>query len=254
MRVMSIIQKYQRFIKFCVVGGSGAVITFGVTWILTELFDMWYIASMVVAVGIATVWNYNFNTFWTYRTSTKYTDANYEWESFYNGNPMQKWWKQSIAKTVWNWIPENNKTLLDIGCGSSPIISKYKKATGIDPNLSKLLFMKDKLPNVSFSQSLNGDLYDNILCIEVLEHLENPQEMINTIKSHLLTGGVAVIATPDYNRKLWYLAEKFTPYKEDHKTKLSRKSLEKLCRNAGLYPVKYKYVAGCDLVEMFRKV
>lgn len=250
---MRFVKKYQRFLKFCIVGGSGAVITFAVTWILTELVGLWYIVSMVIAVVIATVWNYNFNTFWTYRTSTKYTDANYEWESFYNGNPMQKWWKQSIAKIIWGWFPNEKERLLDLGCGSSPIISKYKRATGVDTNLTKLIFMRDKLPDITFMQSVNGDKYNAVLCIEVLEHLENPSEMVKIISDHLWTGGKVIIATPDYNRKLWYFAEKFTPYKEDHKTKLSKESLEFICQEVGLYPLKYKYIMGCDLVEMFEK-
>lgn len=251
---MKLIKKYGRFIKFCVVGGSGAIITFGITWVLTEVFNMWYMLSMVIAVGIATIWNYNFNLFWTFRASIKFNDANYEWESFYNGNPIQKWWKRSIAKTIWNWLPpENGGFLLDYGCGSSPIISKYKNAVGIDTNISKVLFMRDKLPHLRFQQSFNGSKCDNILCIEVLEHMEEPLEMIMRISGILDKGGKVIFATPDYNKKLWHLAEKFTPYKDDHVTQLNKKLLEELCARCGLYPVKHKYIAGCDLIEMFEK-
>lgn len=251
---MRLIRKYQRFVKFCAVGFSGAIITFGITWILTEQIGIWYMASMVIAVAIATVWNYNFNLFWTFRTSTKFTDANYEWESFYNGNPIQKWWKQSIAKTVWKWIPpEKSGILLDWGCGSSPIISKYKEAIGIDTNLDKLNFMREKLPHTRFGSLVVGDNYDNILCIEVLEHLDKPLGMIMQISGILKTNGRVIFATPDYNKKLWHLAEMFTPYKNDHRTELYKESLEILCRSVKLYPIKYRYVAGCDLIEMFEK-
>lgn len=251
---MSLIRKYQRFIRFCVVGGSGAIITFGITWLLTDIAGMWYMASMVIAVAIATFWNYNFNLYWTFRTLSNFSDSNYEWESFYNGNPIQKWWKQSIAKTIWNWIPPvKGGNILDYGCGSSPIISKYKHATGIDTNVAKLEFMKDKLPHLKFSQSIDGMKYDNIICIEVLEHLENPMELIKQLSSNLYTDGNIIFATPDYNRKLWSIAEKFTPYKDDHVTKLNRQELEALCKTVRLYPVKHKYIAGCDLVEMFVK-
>jgi 2-polyprenyl-3-methyl-5-hydroxy-6-metoxy-1,4-benzoquinol methylase len=250
---MKLIQKYQRFLKFCMVGGSGAIITFGITWILTEKFGLWYMASMVIAVAIATVWNYNFNLFWTFRTSNKFTDANYEWESFYNGNPIQKWWKQSIAKTVWEWIPNHHQLLLDIGCGSSPIISHYSNADGVDKNVDKLEFMKLKLPHINFKESINDYIYDNILCIELLEHLEKPEDMIWEITTHLKVGGRVIIATPDYKRPLWAIAEKFTPYKDDHITKLNRKLLEEMCIQYMLHPIKYRYVAGCDLIEMFEK-
>lgn len=249
---MRIIRKYQRFLRFCLVGGSGAIITFGITWLLTEQFGLWYMLSMVIAVAIATVWNYNFNLFWTFKTSTKFTDASYEWESFYNGNPIQKWWKQSIAKTVWKWMPDNG-LLLDIGCGSSPIISKYRDAIGIDPNADKIRFIREKLPHTRFGTEVIGSQYDNVLCIEVLEHLDKPMLMIRQIASLLKTGGKVIFATPDYDKYLWHLAEKFTPYKEDHRTKLNKEALEILCRSVALYPVKFKYIAGCDLVELFEK-
>jgi len=250
---MNILKKYQRFIRFCIVGGSGAIITFSITWFLTEKFNLWYMVSMAIAVAIATAWNYNFNLLWTFKTASKFTDANYEWEAFYNGNPIQRWWKQSIAKTIWEWIPDPYQYLLDVGCGSSPILTKYIMATGVDTNLAKLEFMRSKVPFVTFQREIDNCKYDNVLCIEVLEHLENPLTMIGMISAHLDVGGKAIFATPDYNKRLWYLAEKFTPYKDDHCTKLNKESLEMFCKSVGLYPIKHRYVAGCDLIEMFEK-
>lgn len=251
-RLSAIIRKYQRFVKFCIVGGSGAIITFGATWLLTELLGMWYMASMVIAVVIATIWNYNFNLYWTFRTNIKFNDSCYEWESFYNGNPVQKWWKQSIAKTVWSWIPSSDR-LLDIGCGSSPIITNYINAVGVDINLDKLKFMRAKCPDIEFTDTINGFNYDSILCIEVLEHLENPEIIIYDISKRVKNNGKVVFATPDYKKRLWHIAEKFTPYKDNHYTKLDKELLEKMCIKNRLYPIRHKYIAGCDLIEMFEK-
>jgi dolichol-phosphate mannosyltransferase len=246
--------KYAKFIKFCLVGGSGAVITFVITWLLTELAGMWYIWSMAIAVVIATVWNYNFNLLWTFKAQSNFASPSYEWESFYRGNPMQKWWKRSIAETVWNWIPpEKSGNVLDWGCGSSPIIAKYKDAVGIDINKEKMEYMREKLPHTRFGTDIPEGQYDNVLCIEVLEHLAQPLEMIMRISLLLKTGGKVVFATPDYDKWLWHLAEKFTPYKEDHRTRLNKILLERLCQSERLYPVKSRYIAGCDLIELFEK-
>ncbi len=247
------IKKYSRFLKFAVVGGSGALITFGITYALTEWLHWYYLLSMVVAVAVATIWNYNFNLYWTFKVLVDYKSASYEWEAFYNGNPIQKWWKQSIAKTVWNWLPPNNETLLDVGCGSSPIISKYKFSTGVETNLDKIQFMRQKMPQGNFSCNMPTVQYHNVICIELLEHLEHPEETVEQISKIVRQFGKVIIGTPDYKKPLWHLAEKFTPYKEDHITKLDKVSLEKLCGKYHLYPVKYKYIAGCDLVEMFEK-
>jgi len=252
--IQKMIKKYARFLKFAIVGGSGALITFGITYALTEWADWYYLLSMVLAVAIATVWNYNFNLLWTFKVLVDFKSPGYEWESFYNGNPIQKWWKQSIARTVWEWIPFD-ETLLDVGCGSSPIISKYSKATGIDTNYDKIHFMTSRVKGVQFYGFIpfKPETYDNIICIEVLEHIEEPETMIATIAEKIKFMGKVVIATPDYKKPIWSVAEKFTPYKDDHCSKLDKKLLEKLCQKYSLYPIKHRYIAGCDLVELFEK-
>ncbi len=186
-------------------------------------------------------------------------EASYEWNAFYKGSLIQKWWKQSIARTVWEWVP-NSSSLLDIGCGSSPIISHYPNAIGIDTNKTKLEFLKEKCPSVivkvasaSDTIPLVSECFDYILCIELLEHLTEPEKTISEISRLLKTGGEAVIATPDYKRILWKIAELFTPYKKEHVTKFDRRMLEAMCKKHKLLPLKHKYIASCDLVEHFVK-
>lgn len=248
-----------KYIKFCVVGGIGALITFGVTWLFTEKVGLWYMGSLVIATLIAMTSNFFLNNYWTFSTKIRTpNDADYEWFAFYNGNPIQKWWKQSIAKTIWNWIP-NSSTLLDIGCGSSPIIGKYKKAIGIDKNESKLNFMREKFPESTFINAYNTSIFsdehfDYVLCIEVLEHLKDPERTIMEISRIAKVNGRIVIATPDYSSWLWKIAELFTPYKEEHVYKFTKEKLEDMCQKYNLTPIDYKYIASCDLVEEFRKI
>jgi hypothetical protein len=78
--------------------------------------------------------------------------------------------------------------------------------------------------------------------------------MVANISRCLKKGGTAVIATPDYSKPLWHLAEKFTPYEEEHVTHFNRESLETLCGKYNLIPKKYRYVFTCDLIEMFEKI
>jgi putative flippase GtrA len=248
--------KYQRFIKFCVVGGVGAIITFGITWLGTEIARLWYMFSLVIAVLITTVSNFTLNSLWTFKLTEDPEAADYDWRSFYKGNLVQKWWKQSIAKTVWDWIP-NTSRLVDIGCGSSPIICNYTGALGIDKNRSKLEFMKEKSPSNHFTTKetsvLASNTFDYALCVEMLEHLAEPEKLVAEIARVLKGDGKVVIATPDYSKWLWLLAEKFTPYKEEHIYRFTRESLEALCKKYGLVPTKHRYVATCDLIEMFEK-
>jgi len=256
--VQLFLYKHSKFVKFCLVGGSGAIITFSLTWVFTEITGFWYMASLVIAVAIATIWNFTLNSIWTFAIKRNADDADYDWTSFYDGTIIQKWWKRSIANIVWEWIP-NSSTMLNIGCGSSPIMTHYPDSVNIDMNQDKLNFLQNKMPMIHVQQmeaerlKFDDKVFDYVLCIEMLEHLPNPRSAIKEISRVLKKGGKVVLATPDYNRKHWLLAEKFTPAGEDHVFKFTREKLEKMCQKYDLFPVKHQYVAGCDLVEMFER-
>src|SRR4030042_3409976 len=60
------IVKFQRPLKFCVVGGTGILLNLGVLWVLTERASLYYVVSSTLAILVATVWNYLFNNYWTF--------------------------------------------------------------------------------------------------------------------------------------------------------------------------------------------
>jgi len=250
--------KYQRFIKFCCVGASGAAITFFLTWLFTDIFGLFYLLSLVFAVGVATITNYTFNALWTFKVEAKPDSPDYEWNAFYQGNPIQRWWKQGIAKAIWKMLPKGGK-LLDIGCGSSPNNSRYSDVTAVDLDQGKLATLKSKMPHISTIVGSACKLefpdasFDSVTCIEVLEHLPSPKRAVEEIARVLKVGGKAVIATPDYSKKQWLLAEKFTSYRNGHVSRFTKNDLEILCRRYKLMPKDYVYIAGCDLCELFVK-
>ena len=95
----------------------------------------------------------------------------------------------------------NYKTVLDIGCGSAYKLIKYfrdKKFVGLDlePNLS---FIKDRYPLYDFRESdFNNppsEDFDLIICSDVVEHVLDPDELLNFINS--ITFKHLVISTPD---------------------------------------------------------
>jgi putative flippase GtrA len=245
------------WLRYKLVDDFTILIYLGELALFVELFGMWYIAGAI----LATIINYPIRFLiirklvWQLRKHNQ-TDNTYEWESYYNGNIVQMWWKREIANTVWEWIPSDTK-LLNIGCGSSPISLNYTNMVGIDTNESKLEFMRSKHPKGTYTTQNTKDFadgsFDGVLLIEVIEHLDNPIEMVAEISRLLKVGGKAVIATPDYNKMLWRLAEQFTPYKEEHCSNFNMDKLDSLCQKYNLYPAKYKYVAGCDLIELFVK-
>jgi 2-polyprenyl-3-methyl-5-hydroxy-6-metoxy-1,4-benzoquinol methylase len=258
-----------KFLKFAVVGGIGAIITFSLTWLLTEKAGLWYMASMVFAVAVATVSNFILNNLWTFSVEKNMDDADYEWNAYYNGNIIQKWWKHQIVEKVLELIPryKDNPSILDIGCGSSPIGRYIGSANyiGIDDNQDKIEFLKQKLPEYEFhttKEHLNIKKLDVVMTIEVIEHLPSifaSDKFIQTISEEVADGGYVIIATPDYGKERWVLIEKIygllmpSAYANDHKVHFTDSSLIKACAFYGLTHVKTSYVLGCDMICLFKK-
>ncbi len=117
--------------------------------------------------------------------------VDYDWHAFYKGNLIQKWWKRRVARAVWEFMPEGS-TVLDVGCGSSPIITQYPGAIGIDSDHDKIEFMKKRCPEQSFRQMSAYSLdfpdshFDKVLCIEVLEHLDADISLLQQRRNELV--------------------------------------------------------------------
>lgn len=245
------------WLRYKFIDDISVLVYLGQLTLYTEVFNLWYLYSAILATVINYPIRYMILKMYIWEKKEHFqSSASYEWDAFYNGNPIQMWWKRQIAETVWNWLP-NTSNVLDIGCGSSPINTRYANLTAIDTNDEKLQFMKQKNPKGNYCNAKTNDFtnesFEHVTCIEVIEHLENPIEMISEISRLLKNNGTAIIATPDYSKKLWGIVEFFTPYKEEHYNKFTSVKLDGICQKYDLYPVKYKYVAGCDLVVMFIK-
>lgn len=67
----------QKFIKFCVVGGSGVIVDFGITYLFKELFKAnKYIANSLGFITAATS-NYFLNRMWTFASNDPHIAAQY---------------------------------------------------------------------------------------------------------------------------------------------------------------------------------
>lgn len=108
---------------------------------------------------------------------------------------------QVIAKT------RHYRNIGDIGCGSGFKLIKYFKSHEtvgfeIEPTLS---FLKAKYPDrrwevSDFSHSLAERQFDLIVCADVIEHLVNPNELLEWIKE--CNFELLIISTPDRARLL----------------------------------------------------
>ena len=256
------------WLKYLLLAGLMDGTYIGLLAFFTEVVGLWYMLSAALSLLIIFPVRYNIARLWIWGdwrlsrliTSKHPDDVDYEWYAFTRGSPVQKWWKQSIAKAVWGLLPEGSE-VLNIGCGSSPIMAKYS-GVGIDSNEGKVEFMRANFCNQGSCEFIVGQAealhfkansFDAILCIEVIEHISEPAKVIAEIARVAKANAKVVLATPDYSKVLAYVVDILTPYGTSHTYRFTKRKLERLCITYGLKPVKHKYVGGCDLVELFEK-
>ncbi|MYA76187.1 MAG: class I SAM-dependent methyltransferase [Gemmatimonadetes bacterium] len=139
----------------------------------------------------------------------------------YRVSGLARWLKRSVFDSTWMKKVlanlQDGSSILDIGAGSG----------------SQLLFLAERSPkNTSFYANelkfddharesllargievLEGPIegidikvrFDAIICIQVVEHVVNPREVMGWISAHLAPGGILFLETPDLNAPARFL-------------------------------------------------
>jgi len=113
------------------------------------------------------------------------------------------------------WIAEFIKpgSVLDLGCNNGLVSLKYayegRRVLGID--LSHIAieycntFLKRyDLTNSEYKQGIieefkSKEKFDNIFLCEVIEHVENPERILEVAESHFKKDGIIFVTTPEYS-------------------------------------------------------
>ena len=121
----------------------------------------------------------------------------------------------------------SKKNVLDIGCGggliSESLAKKEAKVTGIDENIcsikqakehAKISSLKIKYINQSLDSFFNKNKkkFDLILCLEVLEHVDNVKKTLDKINKLLNQGAILILSTINRNLKSLIFAKIFGEY------------------------------------------
>jgi SAM-dependent methyltransferase len=162
----------------------------------------------------------------------------------------------------------NKPKILDVGCGYGEILREFKNGlkVGIDMNHAALKTGATKDKNALFvigdieQLPFKPETFDNVICSEVLEHVDNPGRVAQQIIDVTKTDGFFCITVPNewittFGRFL--LGKK--PYKSPaHKTVFSWSELKSLFK----YPVVKKlhipfsflpFYISTNLVVLFQK-
>ncbi len=170
-----------------------------------------------------------------YESRQYFEVVDYGWENR-NVRIVQLW--KVICRLPYLGI-DNETTILDFGCGKGRLVCDLTaagfNAYGYDP------FVRD-----AHSSRVMHDLsevqkalavIDVIFLIEVIEHIEQPYELMNTLKSILRRGGLILISTevyhPQRHEQSWY----YLNPEAGHVSIYSQESLLRLMRLHEFFPI-----------------
>ena len=198
---------------------------------------------------------------WKLRNSV--ASADYDARAYDSWIPLQRYWQRRRYDIITNLI-NPDQSCLDIGCGSSRILSAIGRHTvGLDIQQQKLLYCRcyDKpLVHASiFAVPFASESFQQVLCSQVIEHLPAGDKPFTEMARLLPPGGRLVLGTPDYGRISWVVIERFyklfapNAYADEHITHYTRPGLIQLMGQLGFRHLGTHYVLASEMILLFEK-
>jgi 2-polyprenyl-6-hydroxyphenyl methylase/3-demethylubiquinone-9 3-methyltransferase len=180
----------------------------------------------------------------------RWWDPNSEFKPLHDINPLRlNWIDQSIGL--------NGKKVIDIGCGggilSESMAAKGAHVTGIDLSDKALsvarLHLLETGAKVEYqhiaAESMaaeHPDAFDAVTCLEMLEHVPDPQQTIAACAQLVKTGGDVFLSTLNRNPKSYlfaiigaeYILNMLPKGTHDYAKFIKPAELVRMTRNAGL--------------------
>ncbi len=157
--------------------------------------------------------------------------------------------RRAIIKQVGN---RGELSVLELGCGYSArnlltIEDRATKLVGVDFNLSTEVknhpkFVPLEYPAVEALERLRGQKFDLIMIISVLEHLDNPVDILQSCRMLLNPRGVLLVNVPTWLGKIFLEFSAFrlglSPKEEmdDHKMYYDKRDLWPVLVKSGFLP------------------
>jgi len=150
-----------------------------------------------------------------------------------------------------------NDLILDIGCGEGRHaiglhVDKKVDVVGLDLSIEDIRTAKNRIKDFSISRDntssclfglgniqqlpFKSSSYNSIICSEVLEHVESPQEAMKEMVRVLKPGGVLAISVPRYlpERICWSLSSEYHNVAGGHKRIFNHNQLKRLAETEGV--------------------
>ena len=202
-----------------------------------------------------------FMAMWRLRNSIASSD--YDARAYDSIIPLQRYWQRRRYATI-SRLATGFTRVLDVGCGSSRILSAVPGMLGLDIQLHKLRYARrygNPLVHGSiFALPFVDSAFDCVICSEVIEHIPAQEKPFDELARVLKTGGRLILGTPDYDRWRWraleWLYGRLSPggYADEHITHYGRANLATYLQGKGFAIESIDYVGGSEMIFSLRKL
>lgn len=164
---------------------------------------------------------------------------------------LSGWFQQNTGELMKGFPINSEDTVLDVGCGDGPFIhfcaSRGAEVIFVDIDAQKVAAVEQLLQSTSARQihpivsdanplPLADERADKIVCMEVLEHVEDPAKFMQELVRVGKSGALYLITVPDAlgESVQRHLAPESYFQKPNHIRVFSREDFDALIENAGL--------------------
>lgn len=164
-------------------------------------------------------------------------------------NLFQKYWHWRRFSEVGKIAKPVNGPVLDLGCHGGTftqfVLSRLdtKKLYGLDISPEAIKLAQKRIPFGKFivgdAEKLpyKKDFFDAVFCLEMLEHVDDPEAVLSEIKRVLKKGGYGVILVPSDNKlfkTVWFVwTMYYSHWRHAHVQSFQANSLEKYMKSLG---------------------
>jgi dolichol-phosphate mannosyltransferase len=198
---------------------------------------------------------------WRLRNSI--ASADYDARAFDSPIPFQRYWQRRRYAIITGMV-DQSKPCLDIGCGSSRILGAlHDHSVGVDVSLGKLryarCYSRPLVHASAFALPFADGAFEQLVCSQVIEHLESGVQPLLEMARVLKDGGVLILGTPDYGRASWVIIERlyklFAPnaYADEHITHYTHDSLGDSLTALGFHLERTEYVLKSEMILLLTK-
>ena len=157
------------------------------------------------------------------------------------------WWRAReviLLEELHRLFPDSRAlAILDVGCGDGLFFERLRQFGEVEGIESEAALVDPRGPNRSritvapFDASFNpGKQYDLILMLDVLEHLDAPEEALHHAGSLLRAGGKMVVTVPAF-RMVWTNHDRLN----EHRTRFTKRSFRLVAASAGMEIMEMRY-------------